>query len=400
MRSSDGIDRRRWPGLRVLTLVMLTALILLRGQRACAEGVKIDTVRAPNGGLQPQAQIDSRGRVHLIYFSGDAMHGDVFYVRSDDGLSTFSKPLRVNSQPESVVITGTIRGPHLAIGKGDRVHVAWMGSNKSEPKAMGNAIPMLYTRITATGDGFEPQRNIIQKQPGLDGGGSVAADLDGNVYVAWHAPANGKDEADRHVWVARSRDEGKTFSAETLAIAKKTGTCACCGMQIIALGKGKVYIVFRSASEMVHRDIYLLVSSDYAKTFTVGAIDPWKIGTCVMSTAAFAASGETVLACWETEEQIYATLLTPNADKPQGPLPMPGAGGHRKHPASAISANGNYLVAWTEGTGWNKGGSVAWQAFNSEGRALQGTAGRAEGLPVWGVPAVIALPDGSFRVIF
>ncbi len=381
------------------TLVSLV-LIALCGRQLGAEELKVQTIRAPDGGLQPQAQVDSRGQVHLIYFAGDPMHGDVFYVRSDDGLSTFSKPIRVNSQPGSVVITGTVRGPHLSIGKGDRVHVAWMGSDKSEPKAMGNAAPMLYTRMNDAGDGFAPQRNVIQKQPGLDGGGSVAADLEGNVYVAWHAPANGKEEADRQVWLARSRDEGKTFSAETPAIPRRTGTCACCGMQIIALGKGKVYIVFRSASEMVHRDIYLLASNDYGRTFAVAAVDPWKIGTCVMSTAALAQSAGTVLASWETEEQIYATVLTPDMRKPQNPLPMPGPGGHRKHPAVAIGADGNYLVAWTEGTGWNKGGSVAWQSFNKEGRPLRGTAGRAEGLPAWGVPATVALRDGSFRVIF
>ena len=36
---------------------------------------------------------------------------------------------------------------------------------------------MLYTRLNDTGDAFEPQRNVIQKRVGLDGGGSVAADL-------------------------------------------------------------------------------------------------------------------------------------------------------------------------------------------------------------------------------
>src|SRR5439155_417169 len=118
-------------------------------------------------------------------------------------------------------------GPHLAIGRFGRPHVAWMGSEKAEPKVNGKA-PMLYTRLTSTGDAFEQERNVVQKHPGLDGGGSVAADRDGNVYVAWHAPESSDSEQDRQVWIARSHDDGATFDAESAAIPKKTGVCGCC----------------------------------------------------------------------------------------------------------------------------------------------------------------------------
>jgi DNA-binding beta-propeller fold protein YncE len=43
---------------------------------------------------------------------------------------------------------------------------------------------MLYARLDDAGTAFEPQRNLIQVAAGLDGGGSVAADQAGNVYVA------------------------------------------------------------------------------------------------------------------------------------------------------------------------------------------------------------------------
>jgi hypothetical protein len=39
----------------------------------------------------------------------------------------------VNSQPESAIAAGTIRGAQLAIGKAGRVHVAWNGSQNAEP---------------------------------------------------------------------------------------------------------------------------------------------------------------------------------------------------------------------------------------------------------------------------
>src|SRR5689334_11531803 len=111
------------------------------------------------------------------------------YVRSDDDGRTFTAPTRVDSQPGSAVIVGTVRGPQLAIGRNNRVHVAWMGSDSAAPKVDGKHTPMLYARLRDDGGAFEQQRNVVRHNPGLDGGGSVAADDAGNVYVAWHAGA-------------------------------------------------------------------------------------------------------------------------------------------------------------------------------------------------------------------
>ena len=76
-----------------------------------------------------------------------------------------------------------------------------------------------------------------------------------------------------------------------------------------------------------------------------------------------------------------------------------GHGGNRKDPALATNKDGQFILTWTEGTGWNKGGTVAWQVYDREGKPL-GHPGRSEGLPAWSMPAAIAAPDGTFRVIY
>jgi hypothetical protein len=414
---------------RVSTL-LATLLICLSSGSAQGREPKVTRASVPDGGIHPQVQIDARGRVHLIYFKGEPRHGDIFYARSDDGGASFTPPLRVNSHPDSAIIIGTIRGPHLAIGQNDRPHVAWMGSDRAEPK-IGKAVPMLYTRLNDAGDAFEPQRNVIQNHPGLDGGGSVAADRNGNVYVAWHAPehanggghgdghghgepevshkggetgharpsGHGEDEEDRQVWIARSRDDGTTFEPEVAAIPKKTGVCGCCGLNVAAAENGRVFVTFRSATATVNRDIHVLASKDFGKTFEIAVVDPWKVGKCVMSTTAFALRGNDVLAAWETEEQVHLGVI-PGKAAPTAPLPMPGPAKGRKHPSVAANARGEYVVAWTEGAGWNKGGDVVWQVFDAQGRPVPGQAGRFEGLSPWSLPSVYAAPDNSFRVVF
>ncbi len=160
-----------------MEVMRILALVLACGM-AVAE---VRTVRVPAGGVQPQVVV-SGDLAHMVYLVGEPGRADVMYVRSSDEGRTFSAPVRVNSQAGSAVATGTIRGAHLAVGKAGRVHVAWNGPT------------MQYARWN--GKAFEPQRNLMQKTSGLDGGGSLAADAAGHVYVVWHGRAEGGEGGD------------------------------------------------------------------------------------------------------------------------------------------------------------------------------------------------------------
>jgi hypothetical protein len=360
---------------------------------------KVTLVRVPHGGIQPQTETDGKGVVHLIYFAGEPKAGDIFYARSDDG-QRFSKPIRVNSRAGSAIAIGTIRGAHLAVGKGGRVHVAWMGADKAEPRGPSNSAPMLYARLDDEGSAFEPQRNVIQQAHGLDGGGSVAADDAGNVYVMWHAPEPGsRGEGNRCVWVARSTDEGKTFAREVRANADPTGACGCCGMRCHADKRGALFALYRSASEVVHRDMYFLLSTDKGASFRGLRLHPWEVGTCPMSSMSLAETGEDVVAAWETDGQVHCAHVDPRSGKPSPPLAAPGSAKGRKHPVVAADAAGETVLVWTEGTGWNRGGSLSWQVFDKSGRPTESRA-RVSGVPPWSLAAVFARSDGGFTILY
>lgn len=360
----------------------------------------VRVIRVPNGGIQPQTATGPDGSVHVVYFNGDATHGDLFYVRSSDGGTAFSKPIRVNSQEGSAVAAGNIRGARIALGRDGRVHVAWNGSGIAEPRTADGKAPMLYSRLEPSAAAFEPQRTVIRTASGIDGGGALAADKAGNVYVFWHAPLpGGKDEADRRVWLAHSSDDGSTFAPEKVAFNQPTGVCGCCGMNAFADSRGGLFALFRSASEMVNRDMYLLTSQDQGRTFRGKNVSKWNVGYCVMSSEAFAASDSAVLAAWETEKQIFYSRVDPKTGEAGVPTAAPGSGPNRKYPALAVNRNGYALLGWAEGMAWKKGGSAVWQALDRAGKPV-GEIGRADGVPVWGLIAAFAAPDGSFRVMY
>jgi hypothetical protein len=364
---------------------------------------KVRLLRVPDGGIQPQVEVDGEGRVHLVYFKGDAGAGDVFYVRSDDGGERFSPPLRVNRVDGSVIAAGNVRGAHLALGKGGRPHVAWMGSKRAEEAAGSKESPMLVTRLDDSGAAFEPERNVIAAHLGLDGGGSIAADGKGGVYAVWHAPeAGGKGEEARRVWVAASRDEGKSFAAETLAGGVDTGCCPCCGIRGFADRRGNVFVLYRSARGAVHRDMHLLASKDRGATFAAAKLHEWSVGQCVMSTAAFAETKDGVVLAWETKGEVYCAQVDPATLKCSVPAAPSVQGAKRRFPALAANERGEFILAWTEGMAWRQGGDVAWQVFDASGKLLAaaGAAGKRPGVPVWSVVAVFAGREGGFVVVY
>jgi hypothetical protein len=246
--------------------------------RAQAEGMTVELLKTPHGGLQPQAVVDAEATLHLLYFAGDPGQGDLFYLRKEAAQEDFSKPVRVNSQPSSAVATGTIRGGQIALGQGGRIHVAWNGRNGSSKAAGAHGAPMFYTRSNDEGTAFEEQRNLMRDTTGLDGGGTVAADGEGNVYVAWHGLKAGEaaGEANRRVWIVRSDDGGATFSSEAPAWDTRTGCCACCATRAFADSSGALHLLYRSATDDVNRDMYLLRSGDRGRSFEGTLLHRWR----------------------------------------------------------------------------------------------------------------------------
>ena len=405
---------RRGFRLRAVLAAAFCLMVTAASAAVAGDGASaITRISVPDGGIQPQVVVDDAGTIHLVYYTGEGARGDLFYVKSSDQGASFSAPVAVNSQSGSAVAAGVIRGAQIAVGVDGRVHVAWNGSGVAKPKgplnpgqpsdSPHNGLPMLYARSNAKGTAFEPQRNLMRKTFALDGGGSVAVDRSGHVYVTWHGLDRDGKESDRRVWVARSGDNGQTFSEERAASAQGTGSCGCCGLRTFADSQGTFYGLYRSATAEVHRDIYLVASSDHGKIFRSQKIHAWEIQACPMSSMSFAEGSGRVLAAWETEGQVYWAPMDASsidADVPASePLAPDGPANRRKYPSLAVSSNGYTLLAWNEGASWGKAGALAWQVFDENNKPA-GEPGAGPALPKWSFAAAVTLKDGSFRLVY
>ncbi len=386
---------------RFLPVVLL---LLLFCASALSAPTDVEVRRVPNGGIKPGIVADAGGALHMVWFSGEPAAGDAFYAVSKDGGATWTKALRVNSQPGSVLGVSHTRGPRIALG-GGRAHVLWLGSAKAEPsgnsdtaaKAAGHhypAAPLLYARLDDAGSSFEPQRKIFLRVTGLDGDASIAANAHGHVFAVAHAKEPGDmGEAERSVYMACSEDGGKTFAGEQSVLPEKSGVCSCCALTASVDAGGRPVILYRQAWRTSERGMNMLTLADDRKSFQLAKLDEWKLAACPMSVPALLPTRAGLLGAWENNGQIF--FGTPGGTT----RPLPGKGNVRKGPSLAVNARGETLVAWTENTTFAGGGDVVWHVFDADGQPTD-IAGRRKDLPPHGWVAAASKPDGGFVVLY
>jgi len=379
--------------LRPLVLFALT-LVAASYVPSTRTAPRVDVAAVPDGGLQPQVAVDRDGTIHLIYFKGDAAHGDLFYTKRRGGAADFDQPIQITSVAGSAVAAGAVRGGRIALGRNGWVHVAWNGSTPIDRNGHSDT-PMWYARISRSGRA-ESQRPIGVHTRHLDGGGDVAADGAGTVWVIWHAAGPEDGETRRRIYFERSTDEGVHFGREMM-FETDGGNCGCCQLEAMHHRGGDLQLLFRSAAGGVHRDATWITVGPSAPSPPV-ALQPWELPACPMTTFALEDTRRGgLVAAWETAQQIYTATLDPLKRTVSAPSPMTGTGS-RKHPSLAINAAGDRLYAWIDGSSFTKGGTLAWELRAADGSRLA-WAENAGAVPASGLVAAAARPDGSFLIL-
>jgi hypothetical protein len=369
-----------------ITLQILLLLCLLNTIGKAATRCE----NVPENGLQPEVAVSKDGTVHLVYLHGDPKAADIRYTwRKPD--QVWQPSLTVNSLPGSAIAIGTIRGPQLALGKNGTVHVLWNGAATSASTPA--QAPLWYARRLAQAGDFSKQEELRGITMALDGGASLTASEDGRVSVAWHGREDeaAAGEKNRLIFLRSSTDDGASFAKHEVINRSAPGICACCSLRVLLGDKGEPTIFVRNASATDHRAMTLYAR--VGEQWNSREIESWTIPTCPMSSAALAMSDHKMLGAWETAGRIRAGWISEPSLSPVTLAPK-GA----KHPAVAVNAQGKVLIVWVEGTGWNRGGTAAWQECDAQLKPT-GPQGHAASVPVWGKVTVYAEPKGDFVIL-
>jgi hypothetical protein len=118
-----------------------------------------------------------------------------------------------------------------------------------------------------------------------------------------------------------------------------------------------------------------------------------------MSGASFGAQpAGGAVAAWETAGQVFFAEVDAKAMS-LGKISSPSGNVKRRHPVAVKNSRGETLLAWSEGTGWAKGGAAVWQIFDAKGNPTLDQ-GRGEDLPVWDLVTAYTKSNGDFVVIY
>jgi hypothetical protein len=250
-------------------------------------------------GRDPSLAWDGEGRLHAVWVEPAGETNRVVYRRLDD---PSGKPVAVTPPGISTSAHGEVP-PLLEVLPGGVLVVAypvpipgkWQNEVHLQRSTDGGATWSKPVPFEAGGERGSHNELASAVTPG------------GTLVLAWLD----KREGSRGLRVARSRD-GLRFEADRTV---DTVTCECCGNEVLAGGRGQVWIAFRDADEGV-RDFAVAMSRDEGKTFAAPrplSKDGWKVEGCP-HTGARLALGQTgdLWAAWFTgaDPGVYVARST------------------------------------------------------------------------------------------
>jgi len=390
--NSLSLDFHQLFNRKALTLAGAAVVSLSCAGLAQTNSSDVQLIHLPAGAVQPQAVVDNAGTIHLIYYKGNPDHGDLYYVTAPASApDAFSPEVRINSEPESACALGTIRGGKLALGRNNRIYVVWNGSPRT---ANHGALPFFFSQ-SLDGKMFTPQRNVVQGKAMIDGGGDVTADDQGNVYILWHAiAAKNASETSGRIYMIKSGNDAATFGPARTIDKPGQGTCGCCSMSATAYG-GMFYVLYRTACSGTARNTNILISRNGGATFSSECVQEWQSNVCPLTSFSIATAAGDVVGAWETKGHLYFAKL---ADIPLHIKSAP-VGTEQRYPSLSLGREGGALLTWTRGAGWQKGGTLQWQAYDHDLHPV-GPPGSSGATPVWSFSSAVALNGNRYAIYF
>lgn len=288
------------------------------------------TLTPADGGApwrQPQLAMEGRTAI-VVYGAGNT----VFAAVSKDAGQTFGKPVQVGTAGEMAL--GRHRGPRAAISGKTAVITTIAGA-----KGKGQDGELYAWRSTDGGATWTGPK-LVSDAPGAarEGLHALTAGPGGVFFTTWlDLRATGT-----RLMASISKDGGATWAANFPVYSSPDGhICECCHPSAAIAADGTIHVMFRNWLDG-SRDIWLATSRDGGKSFAAKKVGEgtWVLNACPMDGGGLGvkANGD-VVTSWRRDKQIFWTDGTA-FQAPQW------AG---KDSALALDAAGKPVLVWTDG---------------------------------------------------
>ncbi|MBL8238919.1 MAG: exo-alpha-sialidase [Bryobacterales bacterium] len=283
----------------------------------------------PGGTPLRQPQLAMEGAMAVaVYGAGN----EVFAAVSKDGGKSFSAPARVGTA--GVLSLGRHRGPRVAISGGTILIAAIAGE-----KGKGQDGELYAWRSVDGGKSWSKAARISDV-PGAarEGLHALTAGPKGIFFATWLDLRN----KGTRLMATISRDGGATWATNfPVYESPESNICECCHPSAVIGGDGAIHVMFRNWLGGA-RDMWLATSRDGGKSFAAKKLGEgsWMLNACPMDGGGLGVkqNGE-VVTSWRREQKIYWT--------DGGTFQAPGWMG--KDSALAVDASGKPVMVWTEG---------------------------------------------------
>ena len=142
------------------------------------------------------------------------IHEGIFFAKSRDAGNTFSEPIRLNEEMNSI-------GESQITSNGKNVYVVWGGN--PDDKVVGD---LIFTKSIDNGNNFS-NPSTLEKGNTLNV--EVTTDGDSTVYVAWQSQISNNNE---DILIMKSSDAGASFEDAYQNISNNVGISECTSISV------------------------------------------------------------------------------------------------------------------------------------------------------------------------
>lgn len=326
-----------------------------------------DSVKMPAIAVEPESRTWA-----LVWQQGQ----EIRVVASRDGRS-FSAPQKLSGKDRAQPLA-----PSVAVDRSGRIGVVWADTSSRNPG-------IFLSRSVDGGASFSPPHNLAAKTD-LPLDPKIAFDHQGRSFVVW----SGLSEGSRDVFLARSTDGGKSFSAPKNLSANRFAS----ELPAIAVdGKDRLYVAWRDKTPPTIQ-IWLTRSTDGGESFS----SPRVVSrTGFSNTPTLAAEGDGHLyISWVSNVagnlEVYFIHSADGGESFDRLLNISGTRLSSHSPSLATDGGGDVFAVWVDDTPGKP--EVFFRYSADHGTSFFGKKRLSVDSPASATPAVAAIPGRGIFV--